>query len=50
METTTVYYKFGDTEGKIEISKDIENKEEIKKICIMDYLEKNLKIINKEED
>lgn len=50
METITVYYEFGSTKGNVEISKEIKKEEEIKKICIMDYLEKNLKIISKEEN
>lgn len=44
-----VNYEFNGNKGEVIINSAITDEEEIKDICVRDYLERNVKIIKKEK-
>ena len=47
-EYKLVEYEFLGTKGKVVMNTDIKEENEIKEICVKDYLESNIKIIEKD--
>lgn len=48
-EYKKIKYEFNNVKGEVIIEKSITDENEMKKICIEDYLQNNIKIINEGE-